>query len=109
MGAMGNFDVLPDSIAILIFSKLENAQMVAQCAMVCRRWKVLTGLVDTLTFESFKLLEKKVVGWFAGYHPPSALFVHISKMFPVGSINYLVVSVGHLRPLTLMLVLDVVI
>lgn len=60
MGAMGNFDVLPDSIAILIFSKLENAQMVAQCAMVCRRWKVLTGLVDTLTFESFKLLEKKL-------------------------------------------------
>jgi hypothetical protein len=80
MGAMGNFDVLPDSIAILIFSKLENAQMVAQCAMVCRRWKVLTGLVDTLTFESFKLLEKKVsslfsnlVGCFAsllGCHAP---------------------------------------
>ncbi|KAG0573450.1 hypothetical protein KC19_VG179600 [Ceratodon purpureus] len=60
MGAMGNFDVLPDSIAILIFSKLENAQMVAQCAMACRRWKVLTGLVDTLTFESFNLLEKKL-------------------------------------------------
>ncbi|KAG0595745.1 hypothetical protein M758_UG193500 [Ceratodon purpureus] len=60
MGAMGNFDVLPDSIAILILSKLENAQMVALCAMVCSRWKVLTGLVDTLTFESFKLLEKKL-------------------------------------------------
>ena len=62
---MGNFDVLPDSIAILIFSKLENAQMVAQCAMVCRRWKALTALVDTLTFESFKLLEKKVTFLFS--------------------------------------------
>jgi hypothetical protein len=60
MGAMGNFDVLPDSIAILILSKLENAQMVAQCAVVCHRWKMLTRLVDTLTFESFKLLEKKL-------------------------------------------------
>jgi len=62
MGAMANFDVLPDSIAILILSKLENAQMVAQCAVVCHRWKMLTRLVDTLTFESFKLLEKKVCG-----------------------------------------------
>lgn len=60
MGAMGNFDVLPDSIACLILSKLENAQMVAQCAIVSKRWKMLTQLVDTLTFESFKLFEKKV-------------------------------------------------
>jgi hypothetical protein len=60
MGAMGNFDVLPDSIACLILSKLENAQMVAQCGMVSKRWKMLTQLVDTLTFESFKLFEKKV-------------------------------------------------
>lgn len=66
MGAMGNFDVLPDSIAILILSKLENAQMVAQCAVVCHRWKMLTRLVDTLTFESFKLLEKKVRFPFSG-------------------------------------------
>lgn len=57
---MGNFDVLPDSIAILVLSKLENAQMVAQCAVVCHRWNMLTKLVDTLNFESFKLLEKKV-------------------------------------------------
>lgn len=60
MGAMGSFDVLPDSIACLILSKLESAQMVAQCAMVCHRWKTLARLVDTLTFESFKLLEKKL-------------------------------------------------
>ncbi|XP_024375178.1 F-box/LRR-repeat protein At4g14103 isoform X2 [Physcomitrium patens] len=60
MGAMASFDVLPDSIACLILSKLENAQMVAQCAIVCHRWKMLARLVDTLTFESFKLLEKKL-------------------------------------------------
>lgn len=60
MGAMGNFDVLPDSVACLILSKLKSAQMVAQCAMVCRRWKMLSQLVDTLAFESFKLFEKKV-------------------------------------------------
>jgi hypothetical protein len=60
MGAMGNFDVLPDSVACLILSKLKNAQMVAQCAMVCHRWKMLSQLVDTLAFESFKLFEKKV-------------------------------------------------
>lgn len=34
--------------------------MVAQCAMVCHRWKMLSQLVDTLAFESFKLFEKKV-------------------------------------------------
>lgn len=58
MGGMGNFDVLPDSIVCLILSKLKNAQMVAQSAMVCHRWKMLSQLVDTLTFESF--IEKKV-------------------------------------------------
>ncbi|KAJ7300238.1 hypothetical protein O6H91_06G023400 [Diphasiastrum complanatum] len=60
MGVVCYFDLLPDSIACLILSKLKNAQAVAQCATVCRRWRILAQSVDTLTFESFKLFEKRV-------------------------------------------------
>eukprot|EP00249_Psilotum_nudum_P012123 c23591_g1_i1 orf=298-1599(+) len=60
MRAMACFDVLPDAVVCLIFSKLEDAQTVALCSTVCRRWGVLCRNVDTLTFESFKLFEKRV-------------------------------------------------
>ena len=56
---MADFDSLPDGVICLIFSMLGLAQTVAQCAMVCRRWKNLSQIVDTLTFESFQLFENR--------------------------------------------------
>ncbi|EFJ33082.1 hypothetical protein SELMODRAFT_450513 [Selaginella moellendorffii] len=54
------FDALPDSVACAILSKLRDAQTVAQCAAVCRRWRALCAAVDALSFESFQLFEKRV-------------------------------------------------
>ncbi|KAH7276929.1 hypothetical protein KP509_39G027000 [Ceratopteris richardii] len=54
---MANFDSLPDGILCFIFSKLDLAQAVARCSMVCQRWRSICASVDTLTFESFQLFE----------------------------------------------------
>eukprot|EP00897_Mesotaenium_endlicherianum_P008752 jgi/Mesen1/7905/ME000420S07055 len=53
------FDSLPDPVACLVLSKLRDARGIAKCASVCRRWSMLTEFVDTLTFVSFNLFEKR--------------------------------------------------
>eukprot|EP00271_Cylindrocystis_brebissonii_P003973 TRINITY_DN15273_c0_g2_i1.p1 TRINITY_DN15273_c0_g2~~TRINITY_DN15273_c0_g2_i1.p1 ORF type:complete len:436 (+),score=65.80 TRINITY_DN15273_c0_g2_i1:927-2234(+) len=56
------FDSLPDPVACCILSRLDDAQKLAQCATVCRRWRQLAEWVDALTVVPFEFCDKRMEG-----------------------------------------------
>lgn len=85
---MDHFDLLPDSLLLLLFNRISDVKSLARCSLVSRRFRSLVPLVDSLLLRVDCVLSDDSTTAASSSHPidnnnkaAKSLFSHLLRFF----------------------------